>query len=603
MSSLTVWARPGLPPGSLGNAILWEAFLPDDAPPDWISLPEYVHREKELLRSRYQSWLAGISQRELNGVTVAEFMSIRSNLSYWWMTLPTDNSLAADSPAYRVLRLFALTSVAERLKFDHVRVVTDRRAVAEAIALWADITGKTCTVDFSDPSMGHPNRHQRSRGPILAMLRVFWSHLLISMQPSRKAGRAATKEGIIFIDYLAHLQKPGLDGAFRSNYWGPLVELLEDWPEPVNWLHIPANYATPTLIRSDVDKCEAFNAVHPAHSLLYSYLGLKTVLRALRDYVQIRRFGKKLWRQRDLFVETGTRLDPSPLLHELVQDQYFGRTAALNAFWINLWESTIHALPMQRLGAYLFENQPWELAFLSAWQRSQFGKAFAVAHSTMRFWDLRYFSGNLASELFGRPSPDSIVVNGPLMRSSALRGGYPERLLSVAETLRSPADTGTRCESVVDILVLGEYDNAHDRKVIEIAKEFADSFEPPASVTYRSHPTAEVNPRSLPPRWSLSQHASVHAAVATSQIALCGPTTTAALDARLMGKRVFVIGLPCALTSSPAIGLPNVYLVTTEADARSLTTAAFMEPVANLEANPLCQGRRLMRWRHLLSSS
>lgn len=602
MSSLTVWARPGLPPRSVGNAVLWEAFLPDDAPPDWVSLPEYVHREKEWLRTRYQAWLSGISRRELNCVTVAEFMSIRSNLSYWWMTLPTDNSLAADSPAYRVLRLFALSSVAAGLKFDHVEVMTDRRAVAEAVALWADSTGKTCTINFSDPSTGHLNRDQRSRGPILAMLRVFWNHLLISMQSSRKAGRAATQGGIVFIDYLAHLQEPGSNGSFRSNYWGPLVELLEDWPEPVNWLHIPATYATPPVIRSDLNKCEAFNAIHPAHSLLHSFLDLRTVGRALRDYVRIRRFGKTLWRQRDVFVERRTGLDPSPLLHDLIKDQFCGRTAALNAFWISLWESTIHALPAQRLGVYLFENQPWELAFLSAWQRSNFGIALAFPHSAMRFWDLRYFPGDNSSELCDKPTPNFVLVNGSLMKAAALNGGYPESLLSVAETLRSQAAVVRESGAFADILVLGEYAVAHDNDLIDIAQSFADSFDPTAHVVYRPHPTAEIFPQSppLPNKWSLSQHKSVNSAVAASSLALCGPTTSAALDARLMGKSVVVIGLADALISSPAIGLPNVYLATTKADATALARRILREPVADLEPAPLYACQQLTHWRQIL---
>lgn len=601
MSSLTVWARAGFPPRSLGKAVLWEAFLPDDAPSDWVSLPEYVHRERDSLRARYQSWLSGISRRELHGATVAEFMSIRSNLSYWWMTLPTDNSLAADSPAYRVLRLFALASVAERMKFDHVKVVTDRRAVAETIARWADSTEKPCTVDFSDPSKSQPNRHQRSRGPILAMLRVFWNHLLISMQPGRKAGRAAIKEGIVFIDYLAHLQEPGLDGAFRSNYWGPLVELLEDWPEPVNWLHVSASYATPKVIRTDVDKCEAFNAVHPAHSLLHSYLDLKAVGYALKDYCRIRSFGKNLWQQRDVFVEAATGLDPSPLLHTLVQDQYSGRTAALNAFWINLWESAIQALPTQRLGVYLFENQPWELAFLAAWQRSRLGRVLAVSHSTMRFWDLRYFPGDNSSSYCDNPTPDSIVVNGLLMKASALDGGYPEERLSTAETLRAQTDVDSGEETVADLLVLGEYDVIQDRHVINAARQLGENFEPPVTVIYRPHPTARIDPRDLPDGWALSQHKSVDSAIAASRIALCGPTTSAALDARLAGKSVVVIGLAGVLTSSPAIGLPNVYLTTTRIEATSLEKKALLQPVADLGPDSLCTDPDIPRWRMLLS--
>ena len=601
MSSLTVWALPGLPPRSLGKVVLWEAFLPDDAPPDWVSLPEYVHREKDSLRSRYQSWLSGISSRPLNGETVPEFMSIRSNLSYWWMTLPADNSLAADSPAYRVLRLFALSSIAEEMAFDHVQVMTDRRDVAEAVALWADSTGKPCKVDFNNPRTGNSNRRRRSRAPILAALRVFWNHLLISMQPSRKAGRAAMKEGIVFIDYLAHLQEPGPNGAFRSNYWGPLVELLEDWPEPVNWLHIPATYATPKVIRSDVDRCATFNAVKPAHGLLHSYLDLQTVIRALRDYVSIRRFGKNLWKQQDVFVEKETGLNPSPLLHELVKDQYFGRTAALNAFWMNLWESTIQALPMQRLGVYLFENQPWELAFLSAWQRTGLGRLLGFAHSTMRFWDLRYFGNKDASELDGRPIPDCVVVNGPQMKATAINGGYPEHSLKMAEALRSQAEVQPPNGPEIDLLVLGEYEPTIDLVLIDVTKSLAMILGKGTKVAYRPHPTRKLDSPSPPHTWFASQHDTIAAAVSACRVAVCGPTTSAALDARLSGKVVVIVALANSLVSSPAIGLPDVFLTTDSGDALSLANELLLGPSGDLAPDLLSKGHELRRWKGLLS--
>ena len=600
MGSLTVWARPGLPPRSLGNAILWEAFLPDDAPPDWVSLPEFVHRERENLRTRYQSWLSGISQGERNGVAVAEFMSIRSNLSYWWMSLPTDNSLAADSPAYRVLRLFALTTVAEGMKFDHVKVVTLRRDVAEAVALWADSIGKPCKVDFSDPSTGQPNSHERSRGPILAALGVFWNHLLISIQSSRKVGRVISKEGIVFIDYLAHLQEPGLDGAFRSNYWGPLVELLEVWPEPVNWLHISAHYATPTVIRSDVDKCKAFNAVHPAHSPLHAYLGLRTISKALRDYARIRRFGKKLRKRPDVFVETGTRLDPSPLLHELIQDQYFGRTAALNAFWISLWERAIHGLPRQRLGVYLYENQPWELAFLSAWQRSHFGKTFAVAHTTMRFWDLRYFPGDTYSNRHGKPAPNSVVINGPLMKATALSGGYPERQLMIAETLRFQTEVRTQNLARADLLVLGEYEAALNEELITTAKKFLDDSGPVKKVVFRPHPSAEGSPQSIPRTWSLDLHTPVSTLLADCRFVLCGPTTSASLDARRGSRSVLIYANPRALLSSPVIGLQNVYIIFPGKGLSSQELKSLLGPINPLHPEPITVDPQLTRWLALL---
>lgn len=601
MSSLTVWARPGLPPRSLSNAVLWEAFLPDDAPSDWVSLPEYVHREREDLRTRYQSWLSGVSQRALNGVTLAESMSIRSNLSYWWMTLPTDNSLAADSPAYRVVRFFALSDVAADTEFDDVTIVSDRVEVAEAVANWARSNDKPVTIKAGKPIQHTSERRRPSRGPFLAMLRVFWNHLRIALHSRRQTGCRVNKQGVVIVDYLAHLKEAGLGRSFRSNYWGPLVEMLEEWPEPVNWLHISAKYATPAVVNKDLKRCKTFDVEDRCHSLLHSYVTLRVVGRAILDYVRIRNFGLALRKRPDVFTEVDTGLDPSHLLASLIEDQYFGRSAALNAVWINLWESVIDSIPKQRIALYLFENQPWELAFLSAWYRSDSGRPLAVAHSAMRFWDLRYFSIPDVDNASGKPSPTEIVVNGPLMKATAVEGGYKEELLLVAESLRMPLDISAQTGGAGDVLVLGEYDGAYDARLLSAAEAIINQLGSNVNAVYRPHPTSTEDLNFPSNRWSRSEFDSIATAIAQCEVAVCGQMTTAAMDACMNGRRVFIVAAADAFISSPAIGLPNVQVVTSQAD---LNSAPRVEPESlpsKSSRQLVCTDRKLPRWRSILN--
>ena len=601
MKTLTVWASSAPPPSSLDHVVLWSSFLPGDAPPGWFSLPEYVHLNQHKLRSRYRTWLNEVSKRTIDGISILELMAIRSNLSYWWMSIPTHDSLAIDSPAYRVIRLFALASISTEMDFEQVVIVADKPEVAEVLRSWAHSTSKSVTVNLSGASRRRLPSLRCTRGPALAMVRVFWNHLCIAMQPSRRSGRNIGKEGIVFIDYLAHLQEPGSSGAFRSNYWGPLVELLEDWSEPVHWLHISATYAMPAVVRNDVKKCTTFSAVRAQHSVLHSYLDLRIVGRAFRDYLRIRRFGKSVQRQSDIFAEEASGLATFPLLEDLIKDQYFGRTAALNALWISLWETTVANLSTQRLSVYLFENQPWELAFLSAWRRANSNQSLAFAHSTMRFWDLRYFGSDITDDVRGRPRPNTVVVNGPLMKATALGGQYPENFLTIAEATRSYTDMQPQSEPIVDLLILGEYDKVNDLALINVARSIAKSLGRQTKVMYRPHPTAESIPQSIPATWLISDHKSISAAVVSSCITLCGSVSSAALDARRLGKNVVVIGQAEALISSPALGLPNVYLATSLEKASSLAQSLLTKPITILTPDPVYAQQQVPRWRRLLS--
>ena len=88
-----------------------------------------------------------------------------------------------------------------------------------------------------------------------------------------------------------------------------------------------------------------------------------------------------------------------------------------NLLNLNLFQQALSCLPSQEKGFYLQENQGWEYSLISAWRSSNHGKnLFGIPHSTIRYWDLRYFfdkrSYNAGVSDCSLPLPDYIGVNG-----------------------------------------------------------------------------------------------------------------------------------------------------------------------------------------------
>ena len=570
MVSLTVWALPGSPALTLENVVLWQAFLPMGAPESWVSLPEQVDRKRDVLRPRYQEWLADIAQRDLDGEPLPDLMAIRSNLSYWWMTLPTDNSLAVNSPAYSIVRLFALADFATSMDIESVTIVAEQPELSEAISSWARGVCTQITIDLDVPTHVSEAHGRVHSAPWLAAGRVFWNHLFIALDPRRKAGRAPLGEGITMVDYLAHLDSPGPDGSFRSNYWGPLVELLQEWPEPVNWLHVTANYATPKVVNVDVAQTCAFNSAKPGHSVLHAYLNVRSVIGALRDYIRISRWGRRLRVIPDLFVERTTGIDPSPLLAGIIKDQYFGRTAALNAFWIRLWESALARRPCQRLGVYLFENQPWELAFIAAWRSCGNGDLIGFSHSTMLFWDLRYFmnpsihSQSLALEM---PQPNLVAINDTRMHRSASEGGYPISRLVVVENLRN-RHTGFEqlpSSSIHLLLLLGDYDQESTARMVEMVLEASTAF-PDFYLQLRPHPATNHFAWTATYGILTDNEETLESQLMKARKVVTGAHTSASIDALRGGRQTASVQTPRSFPGNPAEGLPGFVSVHTSTE-------------------------------------
>ena len=132
--TMLLWARPGSPAGSVLDApsavVLWEAFLPEDAPAAWRSVPQTVLDGRDDYLGRFR--------RGLHDLGAAAAPSCRvDGVDYWWLTLPADYSLEPDSPASLIVRLLALGDIADSLGDHQVEVHGADPALRRMLEAWA----------------------------------------------------------------------------------------------------------------------------------------------------------------------------------------------------------------------------------------------------------------------------------------------------------------------------------------------------------------------------------------------------------------------------------------------------------------------------------
>src|SRR3990172_153193 len=116
-----------------------------------------------------------------------------------------------------------------------------------------------------------------------------------------------------------------------------------------------------------------------------------------------------------------------------------GPVAISNLLWIELFDVALRDLPHQKKGLYLCENQAWERAFIHAWRKYGHGQLIAVAHSTVRFWDLRYFIDPRtprSQDPYPMPQADLMALNGKAARDAYLSVDRPKETIVECEALR-----------------------------------------------------------------------------------------------------------------------------------------------------------------------
>ena len=81
-------------------------------------------------------------------------------------------------------------------------------------------------------------------------------------------------------------------------------------------------------------------------------------------------------------------------LEDDFKNSFFGKKLMSNLYLLNLIKTSFQRINKQKIGFYLQENMDWEFSLSWAWKRYGHGKLVGYPHSTIRFWDLRYFFYN-----------------------------------------------------------------------------------------------------------------------------------------------------------------------------------------------------------------
>ena len=272
-----------------------------------------------------------------------------------------------------------------------------------------------------------------------------------------------------------------------------------------------------------------------------------------------------------IFFDAGSSTSLWQAFRNAFRDQFFGKTAMLNCLWLNIFEESLGRMPKQRLGIYLFENQPWEMAFVHAWRKAGHGELLGVAHSTTRFWDIRYFKDprDLWSKagVHPMPWPERVAVNGPLMQETCHDARYPEPRIVEVEALRylgTQHAIGPRSHSgPLRILVCGDYSPVAAQRTLDLVNETLAVTDLSMAISYRPHPTNAGQEVHLHPDCRFDLTPSIQDALAASDVVVTGAMSSVSIEAVACGRSTFMVGDAHAFLTSPLERAVNLNFVAT----------------------------------------
>lgn len=599
--NLVVWDLRGPPPGSPELAV-WSGAAPPELPYA-VSVTQLVEQDAQRLRARFLTWLGSLRDHRVHGRSVREHLMLRDGLSAWDFSVIAERNLWRCPAIIDVLRLWALADLAERRAVTSIELHSSNQAIADCLGPWC--RGRGIAFVHHGPARRKPRLSVRSGIPHRLRAALWLMRRLVSCWPligTGKSGWDAEPADACVVSYVtsAGASATGTE-TFTSPFWPGIEQALGEGRR-IAWIHrLPDDFG-PASAQSIAREIQALNARTGSHATLESFLSIAVIASAIRDFMattfRARRIGDA-WIRDD-----ASGLDLRPLLRSDWRRSAHGAALMEQCLYLNLLERSFRGEKQPRCCLYPLENCAWERSLLHAWRSNRRGSIVGVQHSTVRFWDLRYFQVPCGPLPDVGGDPDVLAINGPLARRTLESGATKRSAMFDVETLRynhllrvevsrEPRPDRPRRQ----LLVLADFDPRVTQSLVEKVVAAASGQ---WDIVLRRHPTGPVAP--IPHSIQISR-GTLRDALSEATVVVSSPTTSALIDCLGARAPVVVLRDPCTLDLNPLRHVSGLMTATTPEELRPLIAAA---AAGSLDRQPrldslLTLDLALPRWRQLLS--
>ena len=620
-----IWDSEEIPPCGAWISVLWRSFG-DESLSDYVSIPEIIEKQSDILRSIYLSWVYSFGEVNVDGKRLIDHLEIRPGFSYWWMTLIAEKcNFAKSKQITDAIRLLAFKLWLDGQSVRQVVLQSSNSALAECLHSlcvnmeiafhWQRLPVKRERKKFVKQLYQYIPKSFKAGYWLVRYFVERWPLKGVGLQEWRQ-----TKNQTTFISYFDNLVPDAASaGRFQSRYWGNLPDELQRTGCDTNWLHIYVPDALVSSAEKAADYLSRFNksgATQCVHVTMDTFLGVKVFFRSLRDRYRLERIGRYL--QNDMSVPYCSSIDLWPLFKDDWQQSMFGITAIRNLLFLNLFESALSHLPECDTAVYLQENMDWEFALNYAWRASGHSRLIGTAPGLVRFWDLRYFFDPriyLKHGVNQLPLPDFVAVNGHLARESYLAGGYPKDQLVDVEALRylhfeSIREHKVSCKGTMALstkplrlLVLGDYLPYNTRQQMHLLNQSIPLLTVEPVVMVKPHPNCPIAAADYPGIHMELTSENLTTLLSGCDVAYTSSATAAGVDAYCFGVPVVSVLDANTLNLSPLQGCRNVHFITNAVELSQALMAVhpFSSGPNDRAKEYFFLDYKLTRWFNLLS--
>lgn len=613
-SKILVWDLDTIPNIKDRYILSWSGSIETE---NILSVSKFVESNALNLRAKYLSWIFDLSNVEFDGKTLLNNLLIRDDFSFWWMTLLSekcnyDKSIQIDD----VIKFFGFLEWIKDKDISCVEIASSNSALIKCICQF-------CTLK----KIQVKNRNKRfylfqtikSFKFFTFIYTLLWTFFyFLKNYKLFKEDKSIWKDNspdITFISYLFNIDSEALKkNIYKSQYWGTLPEQLGK-TRKTNWLHI---FVHGGIFRDfkeaevKLKKLNHLNNEEQCHILLESFLSFKVMISSYFDWFKV--ISKYRLIKNSIIKNTFQEINLFPFFEKDCTLSVYGINGFDNLMKLNLLESVFLNYSNKSIGVYLHENQGWESALNYTWNINSDNNLIAVPHSTIRFWDLRYYYDvRLLRDIENRsmPIPKILACNGEIAINKLLESGFNPNNLVKVESLRymklvnelnNISKQKKEKQTNYNLLVLGDYQKNKTYFQLNLLEKSFVFVQKKYNIIFKPHPATNIELTKFPGLNIQNSSEQIEVLLDWADVTFSSESTSASVDAYIRGKQVLIASNPKKLNLSPLKDFKNVLFINNPKDlASSLNSFTIDKMITNDKDELFYTDHNLSKWKSLLA--
>ena len=460
-----------------------------------IDLFEFIDQNSEVLKNKYLNIILQLSNFVINNQSLKDQLYFK-DYSLWEMSLLQEKNIYKNRFIFKTIKYLALKKIITDNINENIKIFYLESDLASCL----ETEFKNLKISFVGKSFSFLNKINQVIKKNIPLHFLYFLYYFFKNCSFRKFNdKVLIKKKFLIFSYFTHYDiKKFNEKIFYPKQW---TGLWEEIIENANFFQIflPNEKLKFFFQVENLVKKKNFKNLKKENFINY-FIYYKYFLKVFRDF--------KVFKSKILYYNIVKKIKDSENLRyffeineEIFISSFSGYTLLQNLLWINIFENLFKNLPKHDYGMYLFENQPWEKAFVRCWKKYNQGKLIGYCHTTVNFWNLNYFNikDYNSSDDFKKFSPDLIAVSSEISKNFIVNQSINFDKVIEVEALRynwildKKKDLNDKLIENRKIIFLGDYDKNINDKLIKILKQSKDELmDLGFQVSYKPHPATKI---------------------------------------------------------------------------------------------------------------